>query len=95
VCVCLCKEQRSKDHLFPDVSFRHMPPGMHGDKNLNRPCEKRQTSDTLMYTNIRKRFTFIHVSLNDETYLTTFGSHPFRSKIVLHVSFQGQHQLQA
>lgn len=44
VCVCFCKEQRSKDHLLPDVSFRHVPPGMHNeDKTLCPPCEKRQT----------------------------------------------------
>lgn len=49
----------------------------------------------IRYIDVHKHFTFIHVGLKEGTFLTTLGSHPFRSKIVLHVSFQGQHQLQA
>lgn len=58
--VCLCKEQRGKAHLLPDVSFRHVPPGTHNkDKSQT---DERDVTVLLIHGCAKTLETVIHTS---------------------------------
>lgn len=59
--MCLCKEQRDKAHLLPDVSFRHLPSGTHNEDKSQ--TDERDVTELLIHGCAKTLETYIHTCL--------------------------------